>query len=163
MLDLPVPTLAIITGEGSSEAAVAMAAADRVLMLDNAVYEVIKPEDAARNFHEIESAGEVAERLRITSHDCLRLGIADGLVPEPGDGAHANPDEAAAILRRAILRELVRIQETNPRRRRARRYDRYRHTGSTRSRMRGTIERRLAHVTDRIVATFDRLRRRNAR
>lgn len=163
MLDLPVGTVAVITGEGSSEAAVALAAADRVLMLDNAVYEVMKPEDAARNFREIESAGEVAERLRITSHDCLRYGIADGLVPEPGEGAHVNHDEAAAILRRAILRELVRVQEMNPRRRRSRRYDRYRHTGSTRSRLRGTIERRLAHIGDRIGATFDRLRRRNAR
>jgi acetyl-CoA carboxylase carboxyl transferase subunit beta len=163
MLELPVPTVAVITGEGSSEAAVALAAADRVLMLDNAVYEVIKPEDAARNFLEIETPGEVADRLRITSHDCLRLGIADGLVPEPGEGAHSNADEAAAILRRAILRELVRVQEMNPQRRLSRRHDRYRHTGSTRARMRGTLERRLAHIADRIGATVDRIRRRNAR
>jgi acetyl-CoA carboxylase alpha subunit len=154
--------VAVITGEGSSEAAVALAAADRVLMLDNAVYEVVKPEDAARIYREPDRAEEFAERLRITSHDCLRLGIADALVPEPGEGAHTNPDETATILRRAILRELVRVQEMSPRRRRFRRYNRYRHAGTTRARVRGTLERRLAHLFDRLGATWDRVRRRNA-
>jgi acetyl-CoA carboxylase carboxyl transferase subunit beta len=163
MLDVPAPTVAVITGEGCSEAAVALAAADRVLMLDNAVYEVLKPEDAARIYRDSETTSDLAERLTITSHDCLRLGIADGLVPEPGEGAHTNHDEAAAILRRAILRELVRIEEANPRKLRSRRYDRYRHTGTTRARVRGTLERRRAHLFDRIGLSWDRLRRNAAR
>ncbi len=159
MLELPVPTIAAITGEGNSEAAVAMAAADRVLMLDNAVYEVIRPEDAARVlFQEPGTAGDVAERMRITSHDCLRLGIVDVTVPEPGDGAHTDHDEAALLLRRSILRELTRIQGQRPKKRLQRRYDRYRHIGSTRSWMRGTLERRLAHLSDRVSAGWTRLR-----
>jgi len=160
LLAMPTPTLAVITGEGSSEAAVALATADRVLMLDNAVYEVVKPEDAARIYHDPESAEELAERLRLTSHDCLRLGIVDTLVPEPGDGAHSNPEEAAAILRRAILRELVRAGEMSSKRRLRIRYERYRHTGSTRARLRGTLERRIAHVTDRLGSMFGKARER---
>lgn len=160
LLSTPTPTLAVITGEGSSEAAVALATADRVLMLDNAVYEVVKPEDAARIYHDPEGTGDLAERLRLTSHDCLRLGIVDTLVPEPGEGAHSNPEEAAAILRRAILRELVRAGEMNPRRRLRNRHERYRHMGSTRARLRGTLERRLAHVTDRLGSMFGKSRER---
>lgn len=159
MLELPVPTIAVITGEGNSEGAVAMAAADRVLMLDNAVYEVIRPEDAARILYgEAGRAGEMAERLRMTSHDCIRLHIADAAVPEPGDGAHTDHREAARLLSRSILRELTKIQNQSPKRRLERRYSRYRHTGSTRARWRGTIERRLAHLYDRIGGTWDRVR-----
>ncbi|MCC6383202.1 MAG: acetyl-CoA carboxylase carboxyltransferase subunit alpha/beta [Dehalococcoidia bacterium] len=159
MLEAPVPTIAVITGEGSSEAAVALAAADRVLMLDNAVYEVIRPEDAAKIlYQEPGRTAEVAERMRITSHDCLRLGVVDATVPEPGDGAHTNHQEAAALLRRSILRELTTLQRQRPKRRLERRYERYRHTGSTRSWLRGTLERRLAHLFDRIGGIADRLR-----
>ncbi len=163
MIDLPVPTVAVIIGEGNSEGAVAMAVADRVLMLDNAVYEVIRPEEAARIlFQESSRAGEAAERLRITSHDCLKLGIIDATVPEPGDGAHTNHVEAAHLLRRAILRQLTTIQRTRPKRLLERRYARYRQTGSTHSWVRGTLERRLAHLTDRIAAAVNRVRRRPA-
>lgn len=161
MLDVPSPTVAVITGEGNSEAAVAMAAADRVLMLDNAVYEVVRPEDAAAALYgEAERAGEVAERLRLTSHDCLRMGIIDATVAEPGEGAHTNPAEAANLLRRAILRHLVALRRQRPRQRLQLRYARYRQLGSTRSRLRGTLERRLAHVMDRIGALFERRNRR---
>ncbi len=159
MLEVPVPTVAVITGEGNSEAAVAMAVADRVLMLDNAVYEVVRPEDAAAILSGgADQAGEIAERLRLTSHDCLRLGIIDHTVPEPGDGAHTDHAEAAVLLRRSILRELARTQREKNKRRVERRYARYRQIGSTRSWVRGRLERRLAHLQDRIGAMADRLR-----
>ncbi|MCL4240307.1 MAG: acetyl-CoA carboxylase carboxyl transferase subunit beta [Dehalococcoidia bacterium] len=159
MLEVPVPTVAVITGEGNSEAAVAMAVADRVLMLDNAVYEVVRPEDAAAILSGgADQAGEIAERLRLTSHDCLRLGIIDHTVPEPGDGAHTDHAEAAMLLRRSILRELARTQREKSKRRVERRYARYRQIGSTRSWVRGRLERRLAHLQDRIGAMADRLR-----
>ena len=159
MLDLPVATVAVITGEGNSEAAVAMAVADRVLMLDNAVYEVIRPEDAARLLYGgPERAGEVAERLRMTSHDCLRMKIVDHTVSEPGEGAHTDHQEAALLLRRAILRELTRVQAMRPKKRLERRYQRYRHIGSTHSWLRGSAERRLAHLYDRIGGAWDRIR-----
>ena len=147
MLALPVPTIAVITGEGNSEAAVAMAAADRVLMLDNAVYEVMRPEDAATIlFGGPEEAGAVAERLRLTSHDCIRLGIVDHTVPEPGEGAHVDHAETAAVLRRGVLRELAWIRRTKPKKLVERRLARYREIGSTRSWLRGRLERRYAHL-----------------
>jgi len=160
MLDLPVPTIAVITGEGSSEGALAMAVADRVLMLDNAVYEVIRPEDAAKML--FQDTGETAERLRITSHDCLKMGIIDGTVPEPGDGAHTNHEEAALLLRRSIRRELIRLQRMRPKTRLEHRYERYREIGSTRSWVRGTLERRLAHLFDRIGGATSRVRGRSS-
>lgn len=163
MLDLPVATVAVITGEANSEGAMAMAIADRVLMLDNAVYEVIRPEDAAMILYGgASSAGEAAERLRLTSHDCLRLGIIDHTVPEPGDGAHTDHAETAILLRRSILRELASTERMRPKRRLERRFARYRQLGSTRSWLRGRLERRLAHLTDRIGGFFDRLRNRSA-
>ena len=162
MLNIPTPTIAVITGEGSSEAAIAMAAADRVLMLDNAVYAVVRPEDAAAILYGEPGRGaEVAERLRLTSHDCIRLGIIDATVQEPGEGAHTNPREAASILQRAIIRNLVALQRERPKRRLENRYSRYRQVGSTRSKLRGTLERRMAHGSDRVGSFFDRLRRRN--
>ncbi len=163
MMELPVPTVAVITGEANSEGAMAMAVADRVLMLDNAVYEVIRPEDAAMILYGGEgSAGEVAERLRLTSHDCLGLGIIDRTVPEPGDGAHTDHARTALMLRRAILRELAGIRRAKPKRRLEKRYARYREIGSTRSWLRGRFERRRAHFSDRVRGFADRLRGRAA-
>ena len=163
MLDAPIPTLTVITGEGNSEAAVALAVADRVLMLENAVYEVIRPEDAATIlYQEAGRAGEAAERLRLTSHDCLQLGITDRTIGEPRDGAHTDHAEAAELLRRGILRELNAIRRLRPKRRLARRYARYREIGSTRSWLRGWLERRMAHFFDRLGGIGDRLRLRGS-
>ncbi len=160
MLRVPSPSLAIITGEGASEAAVAMGVADRVLMLENAVYEVVSPEDAARRLYgDASHVDEVAERLRLTSHDCVRLGIVDTVVPEPGEGAHTNHDEAALLLRRFVVRSLTASQRERPRRRLNRRGDRYRNTGETHAWVRGRVERRLADLTDR----FTHWRRRMGR
>src|SRR5690606_20504268 len=132
MFDLPVPTIAVVTGEGSSEAASAMGVADRVLMLDNAVYEVVSPEAAARLvLQEASRADEMAERLRITSHDCLRLGIIDGTVSEPGEGAHTSHDEAAQLLRRAVLQQLTELQGQRTKKRLGRRYQPYPQIRST--------------------------------
>lgn len=156
MLGAASPTVAVITGEGNSEAAMALATADRVLMLDNAVYEVVRPEDAAAVLEG--GPAEVAERLRLTSHDCLRLGIVDHTVPEPGEGAHTDHAEAAALLRRAVVRELARLGRMRSKQRLERRYARYREFGSTHGWLRGRFERRWAHFLDRAGGAFDRLR-----
>ena len=157
MLAVPSASVAVVTGEANSEAAVSMGVADRVLMLENAVYEVISPEDAARIlYQEIAHVDEVAQRLRLTSHDCLRLGIADAVVGEPGEGAHTNHDEAALLLRRAVLRELTAIQRRRTARRLAARRARYRGYGATHDSVRGTLERRLAHLRDRVGHMFGR-------
>ncbi|HEX6031154.1 MAG TPA: carboxyl transferase domain-containing protein, partial [Tepidiformaceae bacterium] len=162
LLDVRVPTVAVITGEGNSEAALAFAVTDRVLMLDNAVYEVVRPEDAAKILYREEGReGEVAERLRLTSHDCLKLGIVDATVQEPGEGAHTDHSEAAFLLRRGLIRELTRLQRMRPKRRLERRYTRYREIGSTRSWLRGRVERQVAHLTDRLAGGWERLRSRS--
>ncbi len=163
MLQVSSPTVAVIIGEGNSEAAASMAVADRVLMLDNAVYEVIRPEDAAAIlYQEAGRAGEAAERLRLTSHDCLRLGIVNATVPEPGDGAHTDHSEAAQLLRRSILRSLVPLQRMRTKSRLEQRYTRYRQIGSTHSWIRGSLERRLAHLFDRIGGAFSRVKNRSS-
>ncbi len=160
MLCLQSPSLAVITGGGASEAALAMAVADRVLMLENAVYEVVSPEDAARRLYGDDShVDEVAERLRLTSHDCLRLGIVDTIVPEPGEGAHTNHDEASLLLRRYLVQALTAIQGERPKRRLNRRRDRYRNTGETHAWVRGPIERRIADLADRFAHWRSRLGR----
>ena len=164
MLRLRVPTLAVISGEGSSEAAVSMGVADRVLMLENAVYEVISPEDAAmRLYGEVAQAGEAAERLRLAPADCLRLGIVDTIVPEPGEGAHTNHEEAAQLLRRSLVRALTSIQRQRPSRRLRQRHERYRSMGDTHSWVRGRVERRVADVSDRVGEWLERAARRARR
>jgi acyl-CoA carboxylase subunit beta len=163
MLETPVPTIAVIAGEANSEAAAALAVADRVLMLDNAVYTVMPPEEAATLAFP-EGAGraeDMAERLRMTSHDCLKLGISDATVPEPGEGAHTNHTEASQLVRRSIVRALTDLRRSKQTKRLARRYDRYRNVGSTRSSVRGRLERQFAHMADRLERLLEWPRRRH--
>jgi acetyl-CoA carboxylase carboxyl transferase subunit alpha len=95
-LNLTVPFVATIIGEGGSGGAVALAAADQVLMLENATYSVISPEGCASIlWRSADKAADAAEALRLTAQDLLRLKIIDTIVPEPLGGAHRDP--AAAI------------------------------------------------------------------
>jgi acetyl-CoA carboxylase carboxyl transferase subunit beta len=160
MLSVRTPTVAVITGEGASEAASAMGAADRVLMLDNAIFEVVSPEAAARMvLQEAGRASEMAESLRITSHDCLRLGIIDATVPEPAEGAHTDPDETAQLVSRAVLQRLAELRRKREKARLAERYQRYRQIGTTHGSVRGRLDRRIAHLRDRYHGAMARLRR----
>lgn len=160
LLGVPVPTVAVITGEGASEAASAMGTADRVLMLDNAIYEVVSPEAAARMvLQEAGRAEEMAERLRLTSHDCLRLGVIDATISEPAEGAHTDPEETAQMIARSVLSRLAELRRKRQRRRLEDRYDRYRQIGTTHSSLRGRLDRRIAHLSDRIHGAIARLRR----
>lgn len=108
MTGLPVPIVAVITGEGGSGGALALAVADRVLVLANAVYSVISPEGcAAILWQDPTAAPRAAEALRLTAPDLLRLGVVDGIVPEPEQGAQADPARAALLLRAAIEEALT--------------------------------------------------------
>lgn len=106
-LELGVPMVAAIVGEGGSGGAVALAAANRVLMFEHAVYSVISPEGCASIlWRTSDKAADAAEAMRITAQDLQRLGIADEIVPEPMGGAHRSHDEAISALARAIGKSL---------------------------------------------------------
>ena len=107
-LALGVPMVAAIVGEGGSGGAVALASAERVLMLEHAVYSVISPEGCASIlWRTAEKAPEAAEAMRMTAQDLLGLGVIDRIVPEPVGGAHRDPAAAAVALGSAIAAELT--------------------------------------------------------
>ncbi len=130
MSRLTVPVIAVITGEGNSGGALALGVADRVLMLENAVYAILSPEgfasilwrDAAR--HE-----EACDLMKLTAPDLLNLGAADDIVPEPEGGAHLAPRQTFRELDRAIGRHLAALLKENGRSLAAARYQKFRKMG----------------------------------
>jgi acyl-CoA carboxylase subunit beta len=112
MAGLSVPIVAVITGEGGSGGALALAVGDRVLACANAVYSVISPEGCAAILWKDRALAPVAaEALRMAARDLLRLGIIDGVLPEPGDGAHTDHLEAARRLRDAVTATVCELSE----------------------------------------------------
>ena len=107
-LSLGVPLIAAVVGEGGSGGAVAIAAANRVLMFEYAVYSVISPEGCASIlWRTADKAADAAEAMRITAGDLQALGVVDRVVPEPIGGAHRDPATAIASLKAAIVEELA--------------------------------------------------------
>lgn len=120
LLFVPTPVVAITTGEGGSGGALALACGDIVGILEHAVFSVIGPEGAAEILYRDPSrAQEVAPLLRPTAKDLLDLGLADAIVPEPGAGAHEEPQEAARSLGEWLAAAL-RTAAADPLRRRER-------------------------------------------
>ena len=106
-LGLPVPMVAAIVGEGGSGGAVALASAERVLMMEHAVYSVISPEGCASIlWRTAEKAPDAAQAMKVTAQDLEKLGVIDRIVPEPVGGAHRDPRAAATALGQAIEEEL---------------------------------------------------------
>ena len=106
-LTLSVPMVACIVGEGGSGGAIALAAAERVLMMEHAVYSVISPEGCASIlWRTAAKADEAAEAMRITAQHLIQLGVIDRIVKEPKGGAHRDPAMAAGSLAEAISEEL---------------------------------------------------------
>jgi acetyl-CoA carboxylase carboxyl transferase subunit alpha len=107
-LDIRVPLVALIIGEGGSGGAIALAAGNEVLMLEHAVYTVISPEGCASIlWRDAGHAQEAAEALQLTAQDLLRLGVIDRIVPEPLGGAHRLPHEAIAAVGDALAEALL--------------------------------------------------------
>jgi acetyl-CoA carboxylase carboxyl transferase subunit alpha len=107
MARLEIPTVACIIGEGGSGGASALALSDRVLMQENAIYSVISPEGcAAILWRDAGEAKKAAAAFKPDALHCLELGVIDGIVPEPGGGAHTNPAEAARLLGDAVRESL---------------------------------------------------------
>lgn len=106
-LNLSVPLVAVIVGEGGSGGAIALAAANRVLMLEHSVYAVISPEGCASIlWRTAEKASEAAEAMRVTAADLKQLGVIDRIVAEPLGGAHRDPAGAIGALGVALGEEL---------------------------------------------------------
>lgn len=104
-LDIRVPLVAVVVGEGGSGGAVAIGAADRVLMLEHAIYSVASPEACASIlWHAADKARDAAEALKVTAADLLRLGVIDEIVPEPLGGAHRAPEEMIGRVGEAVGR-----------------------------------------------------------
>jgi acetyl-CoA carboxylase carboxyl transferase alpha subunit/acetyl-CoA carboxylase carboxyl transferase beta subunit len=130
---LPTPVIAVITGEGGSGGALALAVADRVLMLQHAVYSVISPEGcAAILWQDSSAAPQAARALRLTAPDLCALGIVDEIVPEPATAAQDDPEGAAELLRRALLTNLVPLLDVPPATLVRRRRQRFRRFGTPR-------------------------------
>ncbi len=130
-LALGVPMVATIVGEGGSGGAVALASAERVLMLEHAVYAVISPEGCASILWRTgEKAADAAEAMKVTAQDLLQLGVIDRIVPEPVGGAHRNPAATATALREAIGEELDALAGIAPAALRAMREERFLRIGA---------------------------------
>ncbi|MHB0866324.1 MAG: acetyl-CoA carboxylase carboxyltransferase subunit alpha [Thermoleophilia bacterium] len=130
MVRLQVPTVAVIIGEGGSGGALALALADRVLMLENSVYSVISPEScAAILWKESSEAHLAAQTLRLTSTDLAGLEVVDGVLPEPRGGAHRDHGAAARILKEALEESLRELETMHPQQRRKERYEKFRRMG----------------------------------
>ena len=107
-LSAPVPVVSAIIGEGGSGGAIALAAADRVLMFEHAIYSVISPEGCASIlWRDAANAEAAAEALKLTAEDLRKLGLIDAIVPEPLGGAHRDPEAAVAGLGKAISASLA--------------------------------------------------------
>ena len=124
MAELKVPVISTIIGEGGSGGALAIAVADQVLMLQNSTYSVISPEGCASIlWKSAEKAADAAETMGITAARLKSLNLIDRVVNEPVGGAHRNPLETAATLKRALADALRELEAMTPSELLARRYD----------------------------------------
>ncbi|MSP78630.1 MAG: acetyl-CoA carboxylase carboxyl transferase subunit beta [Dehalococcoidia bacterium] len=144
MAELPVPTIAAIIGQGGRESAMALSMADTILMMENAVFLPISPESAAGlMYRDVTKVAEAAESLRLTARNCLEMGVIDTLVPEPEGGAHKNPDEAATLLRLAIIHALADLQKNSISKLLKRRQQKFRTMGEYTNYFRAVLAREL--------------------
>jgi acetyl-CoA carboxylase carboxyl transferase subunit alpha len=131
MASLPVPIISVVIGEGGSGGALAIGVADRVLMMENAVYSVISPEGCASIlFRSDDRKAEAAAAMKITAPEILRLGVIDEIIPEAPGGAHRDFDLTACNLAAAIRRHLAELMPLSSQQLKNRRYDKYRNMGS---------------------------------
>jgi acetyl-CoA carboxylase carboxyl transferase subunit alpha len=131
MMQLRVPILVVIIGEGGSGGALAIAVGNRVLMMEYAVYCVAPPEACSGIVWKDkgEHAPEATEGYKPTAPDLLKLDIIDQIVREPLGGAHRDPEAAARSVRRAIRKHLTELMQMTPQQLVQQRYERYRHIG----------------------------------
>jgi len=128
---LKTPVVVVITGEGGSGGALAIAVGDKILMMENAVYSVISPEGCAGIlWRDGTKAPEAAEALKITAPDLKKLGAIDEIVKEPAGGAQKDHKAACAAVKKAILAALKELKELDPDELLEKRYDKLRTLGN---------------------------------
>src|SRR5580700_6118458 len=131
MSRLGVPVIVVVIGEGGSGGALALGVGNRIYMLENAVYSVISPESCATIIYRDSSrAPAAAAALKMTAPDLLDLGLIDGIVPEPGDGANSDPDQAAEALGATLRTGLAEISGMSAEQLIDQRYLKFRHMGA---------------------------------
>jgi acetyl-CoA carboxylase carboxyl transferase subunit alpha len=114
-LSLGVPNVSVVIGEGGSGGAIAIATANKVLMLEHAIYSVISPEGAASIlWRDPSRAQDAATNMKITAQDLLRLGVIDGIIAEPTGGAHRAPEAAIQATGEAIESALTELGNMGP-------------------------------------------------
>ena len=115
MSALTVPVIAVVVGEGGSGGALALGVANRVLMLEHAIYSVISPEGcAAILWNDRAKASEAAELLKITAQDLIKLKVIDEIIKEPVGGAHRNPDAMSKNIEKSLKKHLKELQKMSP-------------------------------------------------
>jgi acetyl-CoA carboxylase carboxyl transferase subunit alpha len=130
MAKLEVPIITVITGEGGSGGALAIAVSDRVLMMENSIYSVISPEGCASiMWRDATKRDLAAQALRITAKDLVELGCVDGVVSEPEGGAHRDHEAAAALLDTELQKHLADLKHLTPRELVETRYQKFRTMG----------------------------------
>ena len=126
MMNLKVPVICIVIGEGASGGALGIGVGDKVLMLENTWYSVISPESCSsilwRSWDYKEQA---AEALKLTSSNMKKLKLVDGVIKEPANGAHRNKDEMFAIVKREIKRQITLLSKLDPAERCEKRMDKF--------------------------------------
>jgi acetyl-CoA carboxylase carboxyl transferase subunit alpha len=131
MSRLTVPIVSVVIGEGGSGGALALGLADRILMLEHAVYSVISPEGcAAILWDDPAKTQDAATALRMTAGDLHRLGVIDEIVPEPVGGAHRDPQAAAQQVAKALAAHLAQLEEMPVEELLRGRYDKFRRMGA---------------------------------
>lgn len=148
---LPTSVVSVVIGEGGSGGALSLGVADRVLMLEHAIYSVISPEGAAAIlWRDAGKAAQVADALKITADDLLRLGIIEGIVPEPPGGAHLDHDLAARLLHDALAVALRDLRGQSPEALLRHRYQKYRHIGRVGVYWRQVVRAEMQELLERL-------------
>lgn len=125
------PIISVVLGEASSGGALGIGVANRIYMLEHALYTVISPEGCASIlWRSAEYASQAADALKITADDLLGFGIADGKIAEPFGGAHHNPDALVASLKEVLINGLAELSGLSKEQLQEQRYNKYRHIGA---------------------------------
>ena len=130
MIDLKIPIVVVVIGEGGSGGALGIGVGDRVLVLENAYYSVISPEGCAAILWKDRSrAPEAADTLRLTSQELLELGVIDEIIPEPLGGAHQDAGQVGATLKQSLLKQLKALSQMSEEDLLEKRYEKFRKMG----------------------------------